>query len=397
LSNAVSESRTGGIDDISVPIMKMHGAVVVAVNAAFRMFTKTDAAWPGDGMSAGSLFFHEDGRIWTPWDTGGRNVAPSRTSWNRVSLRLDRSGFVPVIARYFPDSVNPGGAPDGQSACIYLLPLDEMPLPGKPAEEPNEELNLALAHISHEFRTPLNAILGFSEIMGMELMGGLKTVYRDYALDIHYSAEHLKRIVEQMLDIAKLARGQMALEESLVSFGEVVHRSIGLLQAAASARGIELHVTSITDFPAIYGDEGRLRQVFLNVLGNAVKFSDEGGRVQIDHVENAGQMTIWVRDQGGGMTDTEIERATQSFSRARAAVRSNKEGTGLGLPISRWILEAHQGALRIESRKGVGTSVGLQLPASRVVFAVDRSPTDKAAGHVGLRLSDLAKSGGSDK
>jgi signal transduction histidine kinase len=391
LDSATPENEAGGIDAILVPVLRLRGPEVIAVNAEFRNFVSLPKSWAGPGVSATDWFLEFDGTPWRPWDNVALVAKGNRgEAWRQLWLTLDGKDSRAVVARYFLDINAPQDAGAGVVSSVYLLPADQMPETANGTEETNEELNLALAHISHEFRTPLNAILGFSEIMAMELMGKLAPTYRDYALDIQYSAEHLKRIVEQMLDIAKLARGKMALDEGFVSLAEVVHRSFGLLQAAASARGVDVQIISQTDFPSVYGDEGRLRQVFLNILGNAVKFSQEGGHVQTDHVEQEGVLTIWVRDQGDGMTDGEIERATMPFSRARAAVRSNKEGTGLGLPISRWILEAHMGTLKIESAKGKGTSVGLELPASRVVFAENGAPVEGTGRAARLRLSDLA-------
>lgn len=394
MENAGSEERVGWIENVPIPIMRVRDGIVIETNSKLEIFIGHGIEKFRPGSTVAGLLIDAHGKPWLPWngtrDTLEREAASQ--NWQTFRLRVDEVGFRHVLARYVVDRDDQNLQSGSLSGLVYLLSDEIIPSLQHGPEATSEELNLALAHISHEFRTPLNAILGFSEIMCLELIGKLPETYHDYANDIHFSAEHLKRIVEQMLDIAKLARGQMALDEGFVSMREIVKRSMGILNGIASARGIEIQTNSRDELPSVYGDEGRLQQVFLNVIGNAVKFSQEGGRIQINHSEEDGNLTIWVRDQAGGMTEEEIERATLPFGRARAATRSDKEGTGLGLPISRWILEAHQGWLRIESVKGKGTGIGLTLPAARVVFP-GQARTDSGSSPIPLlKLSDLANS-----
>ncbi len=226
-----------------------------------------------------------------------------------------------------------------------------------------------LANMSHELRTPLNAIIGFSELMGGELLGKLGNPrYREYADDILDSAKHLLTVINEVLDFSRAEAGELKLNENEVDPVQVIHSARRMIEEQAAAAGLTLETMLPDHMPRLRVDEHMLKQMLLNLLWNAVKFTREGGRITIV-AERAddGTFRIEVADTGIGMSPEEIPNALTPFRQLDSGLARKHGGTGLGLPLVKSRIELHGGRLAIESARGVGTTVALILPASRVI------------------------------
>jgi len=240
------------------------------------------------------------------------------------------------------------------------------------AEFANRSKTEFLANMSHELRTPLNAIIGFSEIIKTEMFGpnGQKK-YVEYAADIHQSGEHLLDIINDILDLAKLEAGKLELRESEFDIPEVLSKCLTLVQARAKAAGVRLALSLPDQLPQLRADERLTKQVLLNLLTNAVKFTPPGGTVTLRAwIETGTNFNLSVSDTGIGMTPAEIEVALAPFGQIDSKVARQHQGTGLGLPISRSMMELHCGGIRIESAPNVGTTITASFPIERVIAAV---------------------------
>ncbi len=226
--------------------------------------------------------------------------------------------------------------------------------------------------MSHELRTPLNAIIGFTEIIAHELFGPVANEkYLEYIKDVHASSLHLLSIINDVLDMSKIEAGKLELQKEPVTLQTVIADVIRIVHERAGSRGIEFVTRTCAESVVIWADERSMKQIFLNLLSNAIKFSREGSKVQVRvSVEQPDLAMIEVEDHGIGMDADEQVRALQPFGQAKPATTRNYGGTGLGLPITKGLVEAHGGTLTILSRSGEGTTVRLVLPMqpARAVF-----------------------------
>jgi len=237
-----------------------------------------------------------------------------------------------------------------------------------------------LANTSHELRTPLNAILGFSEVLRDGHVGILEPKQRGYAASIHDAGTHLLGLISDLLDMAKIEARELQLREAAVDLADIVADGIKLTSGRAADRGIVIVPKADQRPVVIRGDAQRLRQITLNLLANAIKFTPAGGRVWIEaEIDPGGRPTLVVSDTGIGMTPEEIQVALTPFRQVESALTRNHEGTGLGLPIVKALVELHGGYLKLESERGVGTRVTVSLPAARLV-AVPQDEVRAAAG-----------------
>lgn len=221
-----------------------------------------------------------------------------------------------------------------------------------------------LAMMSHELRTPLNAIIGFSEVMRDELYGPLDVRYREYASDINLSGRHLLEIIGDILDLSKIDAGRMDMQIEDVEIDEAVFDCVRLVKEQANAKDIalEVNVASLT-----YAVDGlRFKQILLNLLTNAVKFTPRGGRITIDVSGGEGaDLCLTVADTGIGISKEDIPRVLQPFVQVGNILVRQSGGTGLGLPLSKALVELHHGSFKIESGAGQGTTVTIRLPQLR--------------------------------
>jgi signal transduction histidine kinase len=232
------------------------------------------------------------------------------------------------------------------------------------AEAANRAKGDFLANMSHELRTPLNAIIGFSEVISNELFGPIANEkYLEYIKDINTSSLHLLSIINDVLDMSKIEAGKVELAKEIVQVQNVIGEVMRMVHEKARARDIELTAQLSDENVEIWADERSMKQIFLNLLSNAIKFSRDGGQIYVRVVTHQPDIALLeIEDNGIGMSDEEQERALQPFGQAKPVTTRNYGGTGLGLPITKGLVEAHGGTLTIDSRAGYGTIVRIVLP-----------------------------------
>jgi signal transduction histidine kinase len=236
------------------------------------------------------------------------------------------------------------------------------------AESANRAKSQFLANISHELRTPLNAIIGFSSILMNQLFGPLgDQKYWEYAKDINESGAHLLDIINDILDLSKAEAGKLTLNYEEVHVGKSINKCITILTERAEKGKVTVSTDVPKMLPPLVADRLRFIQILLNILSNAVKFTGEGGRVQViartEEVNGATNVIITVQDTGIGMSAEDVRKAFQSFGQVDSGLNRKYEGTGLGLPLTKKLMELHYGAIAIQSELGKGTLVTLTFPA----------------------------------
>jgi signal transduction histidine kinase len=237
------------------------------------------------------------------------------------------------------------------------------------AEIANRTKTEFLANMSHELRTPLNSVLGLSEIMKDELFGSLGSErYRGYADDIYQSAKHLLDVITDILDISKIEAGKLSLDEDEVDVGAAVETCMRLMYLRASEAKISLVKNIAAGLPKIHADSRKVKQIVLNLLSNAVKFTPKGGTVTVSAwLGDSREMCLTVADTGIGIAPANVEKALTPFAQIDSSLSRKYEGTGLGLPITKALIELHGGRLAIASDLGKGTAVTVTFPAVRVL------------------------------
>ena len=247
----------------------------------------------------------------------------------------------------------------------------------KDLREAKEQAELAsraktdfLANMSHELRTPLNSILGFSEILTRETFGPLGTAkYKEYSEDIHASGTHLLSLINEVLDLSKLEAGEFEIIESEIDVVETVNSCVKMVERRSTGEMASVTTEFADGLPRLLGDEMRLKQILLNLLGNAVKFTPPGGNVKVVAriCEKSGRHTIEVSDNGVGIAEEDIPKVLEPFGQARDVHTRDHEGTGLGLYLAKSFTEMHGGTLDIVSGLGKGTTVTLRFPKERTL------------------------------
>jgi two-component system, cell cycle sensor histidine kinase PleC len=235
------------------------------------------------------------------------------------------------------------------------------------AEQANRAKTSFLANMSHELRTPLNAIIGFSEVLSHGVAGPLTPKQREYLDDIHASGNLLHGLLSDLLDLAKVEAGREKLDESVIDIEFVTTECLRLVEERARRGGIALTHTPGTIPVMLRADARRLRQMVLNLLINAIKFTPAGGRVSLAvELARSGELRIAVKDTGIGMAEEDIPIALMPFGQIEAGKSRSREGAGLGLPLTKHLAEIHGGSLTLESAPQQGTTATLCFPAERV-------------------------------
>jgi signal transduction histidine kinase len=224
-----------------------------------------------------------------------------------------------------------------------------------------------LANMSHELRTPLNAIIGFSEVIKMGMIGPLHERYRSYGADIHSSGAHLLGLINEILDLSKLEEKQVQLHEEKIDIAAAIEASKHMVESQANKSNVNISVTMDGNIKSVRVDNRRIQQVLINLLSNAVKFTPDGGRVRISCFRKGSNLVIAVSDTGIGMSAADIPKALEPFGQIDSALSRKYEGTGLGLPLAKHLVELHGGSLAIESKENIGTTVSIILPQDRIV------------------------------
>lgn len=238
------------------------------------------------------------------------------------------------------------------------------------ADTANRAKSTFLANMSHELRTPLNAIIGFSEMIIAETFGKMgHPKYKEYMGDIHMSAKLLLDIINEVLDMSKIEAGRIELDESRVDLKEQIESVGRMIASRAFGHGQEIDLDIADDLPDIWADERLIRQIMINLVTNAVKFSKDGQTIFVSaFIDDEGFVVIRIKDEGVGIPKAKIDQAMEPFGQVLENPQvAQKQGTGLGLPLAKAMVEMHDGYLDIESDIGKGTLVTITLPVERII------------------------------
>ena len=249
------------------------------------------------------------------------------------------------------------------------------------AEEANLAKSRFLASMSHELRTPLNAILGFSEVMMSEVLGSIgNPTYKDYSRDIHNSGQHLLDLINEILDLSRIEAGRYNLHEELISLVGTVEDCCHMIELKARAKDIRVQQHFEQAMPKLHADERAIRQITLNLLANAIKFTPTGGtiRVTVGWTAGGGQY-LSIKDNGPGIPEDEIPVVLAAFGQGAIAIKSAEQGTGLGLPIVQGLVAIHGGEFELRSKIREGTEAIAIFPRARVAEALAPVRTVHAA------------------
>jgi signal transduction histidine kinase len=219
-----------------------------------------------------------------------------------------------------------------------------------------------LANMSHELRTPLNAIIGFSELLQQKVFGTLNEKQSEYIGDIHLSGKHLLTLINDILDLAKIESGQLELDVTDFELTDFIAHTIVMVQDRAGREQVELKVNIQTE-TLCHADKTKLRQVLINLLVNAIKYTPEGGCVTLEVTASAAWMEFAVSDTGIGMSEADLEQVFEQFKQVDNSQNRIYQGTGLGLAISRRLVEVHGGQIKVESEVGRGSRFYFSIPA----------------------------------
>ena len=303
-----------------------------------------------------------------------------------AALSIGVIGYFLVVARRLHAAASQSMSFQAEKDSL-IAELEQAKLNSDEARRRAEGANLAksrfLATMSHELRTPLNAVLGFSEVMKGELFGPHAVpAYKEYSSDIHASGQHLLMLINEILDLSRVEAGRYELKEEPVSLTAVVEECLRLLWMRIERRHLVITDALESGLPRIWADERAVRQVTLNLLTNPIKFTPQGGAItiKVGWTRSGGQY-LSIRDTGPGIPPDEIPIVLSSFGRGALAQKNAEEGTGLGLPIVKGLVELHGGEFRLNSTLRVGTEVIVIFPPERVMDtlpALDPEPTAEA-------------------
>jgi two-component system cell cycle sensor histidine kinase PleC len=255
------------------------------------------------------------------------------------------------------------------TADIIFARAEELERQRRRAEAANESKTQFLAGMSHELRTPLNAIIGFADLMRMQLLGPLEPPrYLDYVHDIHGSGIHLLNMINELLDMAKIEAGRFDLHEDVIDLREIGAEVLRMLRQSIETARVSLKVALPAALPLIRADEQQVRRVLVNLLSNAIKFTPAGGGITLRACElEDGGLEFCVCDTGIGIPADKLDKVLEPFEQVENSFTRTRAGTGLGLPLTKAMVEAHGGRLTLESVMGQGTTVHISLPAERII------------------------------
>jgi two-component system cell cycle sensor histidine kinase PleC len=220
------------------------------------------------------------------------------------------------------------------------------------------------ANMSHELRTPLNAILGFSELLKLDVFAARRV---EYANLIHGAGTHLLSLVDDLLDLSRIEAGKLELREQAVNLGELIEECVETVAARARTRELKIVRSVDPDLPPMLADRRAVKQILLNLLTNAIKFSKTGGTIEVfARLAPSVELMFGVRDEGVGIAEDDQDHVFERFGQARGQIVSPEKGAGLGLPIVKGLAEAHGGRIAMESRVGQGTCITVTIPPERI-------------------------------
>ena len=278
--------------------------------------------------------------------------------------------------RFIPLFMTIGKLPEDSGYCAVVRDItqfkraeEELTQARAQAERASSQKTEFLARVSHEIRTPLNAIIGFSELMMDEKFGPIGSDrYRDYLRDINRSGNHVLDLVNDLLDISKIEAGEQEMNYEAVSLNEALSEVVAMMQPQANRERVIIRSSLASRLPDVVADLRSVRQIALNLLSNAIRYTQAGGQVIVSTAyELSGDVALRVRDTGIGMSLAEIDQALKPFKQINALKRGRQDGTGLGLPLTKAMVEANRARFAISSTPGEGTLVEIVFPSTRVL------------------------------
>ncbi|PPD43434.1 MAG: PAS domain-containing sensor histidine kinase [Methylocystis sp.] len=344
----------------TVAVVDDDGRIESATGAFAALFGAEKGAF--DGLPLTSLFSADEGRLLAARIA---RIALAADAPLRLTARVGGKAFDATLRRLGP----------AQKLCVSLREAgalernDELAAARDAAEQANAAKSDFLARISHEIRTPLNAIIGFAEVMMEERFGPIGSErYKDYLKDVHASGALVLSLVNDLLDLSKIEAGKLELEFDRVDANAVIAECASIMQTQANQEKILMRLALADRLPPIRADRRSLKQILLNLLSNAMKFNEPGGQVIVSSaLTDAGYVVIRVKDTGIGMSDDEVLTALEPFK--QIATAHKKPGTGLGLPLTKALIEANQASFTIKSRKKEGTLIEIAFPPPQVLAA----------------------------
>ncbi len=302
--------------------------------------------------------------------------APERAEGPRHNVRFRRKDGSWLPVDYVWTAIRENGVVNGavvafRDITAQLQTERELIAAKERAEDATRAKSAFLAHISHQLRTPLNSIVGFADVMKNEYFGPIGNErYKGYVDDIGLSAAHLSEVIEDLVDLARIEAGKLALHEQQADIAALVEDALAMVRPLAAENGCSLLNNVPGNLPPVLLDPLRFRQVLLNLLSNAVKFTPDGGRVAVmAEMEPDGGLLLQVSDTGIGIGEEDLEKVTRMFVRGDDSL-SNKPGAGLGLPLAKQLMELHGGGLTLASQPQHGTVASLRLPPGRIASPV---------------------------
>jgi PAS domain S-box-containing protein len=351
-----------------VVVIDGDGRIAALNRAAEALFGVEAAELAGKPFT--DLFAEESRKSALDYMSGlaENGVASVLNDGREVIGRVPRGGLIPLFMTI-------GRLAESGKYCAVLRDIthwknieEELVAARRAAESANAQKSEFLAKISHEIRTPLNAIIGFSEVMMEERFGPIGSDrYRNYLRDIHLSGEHLKSLINDLLDLSKVEAGKLELNFESVAVNTVIQECVALMQPQANRERIIIRTSLAAGVPNVVADLRSIRQILLNLLSNAIKFTSSGGQVIVaSAVEETGEVVLRIRDTGIGMSAKDIDTAMRPFRQVATGGRA-KEGTGLGLPLTKALVEANRASFSIDSIPNQGTLVKITFPTTRVL------------------------------
>lgn len=361
---AILDTATDG-----VVLMGADGTIRSMNRAANALFNYENEQTSGKPFVM--LFAHESQKSVQDYLHGlsSHGVVSLLNDGREVIGREASGGFVPLFMTIGKLTSSNGYCAVIRDITQWKRTEDELRSAKRAAETANAHKSDFLAHVSHEIRTPLNAIIGFADMMATERLGPIGHArYIEYANDIGRSGRHVLDIVNDLLDISKIEAGEMDLDFVSVGLNETIAEAVSLVQPQANTQRVIIRTALSHAVPPVVADLRSVKQIVLNILSNAIRFTPSGGQIVVStSYEANGSVVLRVRDTGIGMTRSELELAMKPFRQVAGASRKRGDGTGLGLPLTKAMVDANRAVFTIHSAPNEGTLVEITFPSPRVL------------------------------
>ncbi|MBW8446872.1 MAG: PAS domain S-box protein [Arenimonas sp.] len=361
---SILETATDG-----VVILDANGDIRSLNRAASALFNFDETETRGKPFVM--LFAHESQKSILDYLGGlsGHGVASVLNDGREVIGREASGGFLPLFMTIGKLTSSNGYCAVIRDITQWKRTEEELRNAKRAAETANAHKSDFLARVSHEIRTPLNAIIGFADMMANEHFGALgHPRYGEYANDIVRSGRHVLDIVNDLLDISKIEAGEMDLDFTAVGLNETVQAAVSIVQPQANGQRVIIRTALSQAVPSVVADMRSIKQIVLNILANAIRFTPSGGQIIVSTAYEAnGSVALRIRDTGIGMSRTELEQAMKPFRQVQTGARNRGDGTGLGLPLTKAMVDANRANFSISSSPNEGTLVEITFPSQRVL------------------------------